>query len=51
MRHLAQEDHADLGLIDDDNTEDMTAAPAIPGGDAPSKDRYRPRPIHEVQHG
>lgn len=23
MRHLSQEDHADLGLIDNDKTEDM----------------------------
>lgn len=27
MRHLQQEDHADLGLVDDDDTEDMRTAP------------------------
>jgi hypothetical protein len=26
--HLPQYDHADLGLVDDDNTEDMRKAPA-----------------------
>jgi hypothetical protein len=30
VRYLPQEDHADLGLVDDDNTE-MLAAPVNPG--------------------
>ena len=29
MRYLPQEDHADLGLVDDDRTEDMRTPPAI----------------------
>ena len=33
----------DLGLIDDDNTEDMTAAPVLPGVGAPSGGRYGTR--------
>ena len=28
MIHLPQYDHADLGLVDDDNTEDMRKPPA-----------------------
>ena len=28
MRRLPQEDHADLGLVDDDRTEDMRKPPA-----------------------
>lgn len=28
MRRLPQFDHADLGLVDDDNTEEMRKAPA-----------------------
>lgn len=27
MRHYPQCDHADLGLVDDDNTEEMREAP------------------------
>jgi len=30
MRDRPQQDHADLGLIDDDNTEDMRKAPVAP---------------------
>lgn len=28
MRELPQQEHCDLGLIEDDNTEDMRKAPA-----------------------
>lgn len=28
MRELPQESHADLGIVEDDNTEDMRKAPA-----------------------
>lgn len=28
-----QEDHADLGLVDNDNTEDMRTAPVNPSAD------------------
>lgn len=31
MRTLPQEEHCDLGLIDDDNTPDMRRAPAATG--------------------
>lgn len=31
MRELPQEYHADLGVINDDNTPDMRKAPAITG--------------------
>lgn len=34
-----QEDHADLGLIDDDNTEDMRTAPVDLGVSAPGGSR------------
>lgn len=33
MRTLPQELHADLGLIEDDNTEDMRTPPAATRGD------------------
>jgi hypothetical protein len=33
MRTLPQEDHADLGLVDDDNTEEMRTPPAGTRGD------------------
>lgn len=38
MHRRAQEDHADLGLVDDDNTE-MLTAPVDPGVRAPSGSR------------
>lgn len=31
MRDLPQEEHADLGLIEDDNTPEMRKAPAATG--------------------
>lgn len=33
MRTLPQQEHADLGLIDDDNTPDMRTPPAATRGD------------------
>jgi hypothetical protein len=40
--HRPQEDHADLGLIDDDNTEDMRTAPVNPGASTPGGGRSNP---------
>lgn len=37
--HRPQEDHADLGLVDNDNTEDMRTAPADPGAPTPGGSR------------
>ncbi len=37
--HRPQEDHADLGLVEDDNTEDMRTAPVNPGVVAPDGSR------------
>lgn len=37
--HRPQEDHADLGLIEFDNTEDMRTAPAESGVSAPGGSR------------
>ena len=41
-----QEDHADLGLVDDDNTEDMRTAPVDPSVSALGGSR-RDQPISE----
>jgi hypothetical protein len=39
-----QEDHADLGLADDNDTEDTRTAPAGPGVAAPGGSRREPHP-------
>jgi len=47
--HRPQEDHADLGLIDDDNTE-MLTAPAKSGVDAPGESRHEHPTIRQDVH-
>lgn len=37
--HRPQEDHADLGLVDDDNTPDMRTAPVNPSAPTPGGSR------------
>jgi hypothetical protein len=45
MRRLPQYDHVDLGLVDDDQTEDLRrAAPVVPGVPAPGGSRRTPTP-------
>jgi len=43
MSHRPQEDHADLGLIDDDHTPDMRTPPAGTRGDLTETTH----PLHE----
>jgi hypothetical protein len=42
MARHPQEDHADLGLIDDDQTPDMRTARVVPGGCTPGASRSNP---------
>jgi len=41
MRTLPQQEHADLGLIEDDNTEDMRKPPAATEGISESEPTHR----------
>lgn len=50
MTRRPQEDHADLGLVDDDDTEDLRrTAPVLPGVSAPGGSRSVSTYFHESE--
>jgi hypothetical protein len=47
MQHRLQEDHADLGLVDDDDTEDLREKRTPPAATRGVQNNFEPTNHHE----